>query len=60
MVKKTYIVPQLITAHIAAQSMIALSMDRGTNTITDQNNILVKGDNSSQSSYNVWDDDWSK
>lgn len=60
MVKKTYIEPLLITTHIAAQSMIAESIVKGTNTITNQNDILVKGDNSSQSSYDVWDDDWSK
>jgi len=60
MVKKKYIMPELTTVYTAQTLLQSMSMDRGTNTITESDQILVKGDRGSRSDYNVWNEDWSK
>ena len=57
---KAYIIPQTIVVKIDAQSGL-MQMSVSTNEINGNNAGLVKEDNSSSgSSYNVWDDDWSR
>ena len=59
--KQTYITPALTTVEVSSQQLMqntsSMTINRdGTGRGTD----LVKEEAASQSSYNVWDDDWSK
>ncbi len=65
--KKTYIIPMTMMVAVQQQMVIAGSLTAngasGSATFYNANatgEAMVKGDNGSQSSYNVWDDDWSK
>lgn len=54
--KKTYQKPHTTVLKVAAQGLIANSMTISkTKTATSETVVDVK-----QSSYNVWDDDWSE
>ena len=57
--KKTYMIPRLYTTLIGCETLIAQSFSKNA-TGADDDVVLVKGDNSSRSDYNVWSDDWSK
>lgn len=56
--KKTYIIPQLHITEVRCETLFAASQfDVDTqNSVSTQ---YVKGESSSRSNYNVWDDDWS-
>ena len=56
--KKTYIIPQLHVMQISCESLIAESFTKNASG-ADEGVVLVKGESSSRSNYNVWDDDWS-
>jgi len=56
--KKTYIIPEVTTVQIATEMLIAESVERGQNTISNSNDILVKENKTTD--YDVWSDDWSK
>jgi hypothetical protein len=56
--KKSYITPQILITEMRCKQLFAtsqLDVDT-TNTVDIQ---YVKGESSSPSRYNVWDDDWS-
>lgn len=55
--KKKYIIPTLQLSHISVQNLVAESMHVNSATTVDQQ--YVKGESSSSSRYNVWDDNWS-
>ena len=55
--KKKYIIPALQLTHINVEHLIADSFKINSETTVDQQ--YVKGESSSTSRYNVWDDDWS-
>lgn len=55
--KKTYIIPELMVQYIAPETLIAESLPKGDDTITDPDDILVK---ENRQNYDVWDDDWQK
>ncbi|MBQ9191574.1 MAG: hypothetical protein IJ142_08290 [Bacteroidaceae bacterium] len=55
--KKKYIIPTLQLTHINVEHLIADSFKINSGTTVDQQ--YVKGESSSTSRYNVWDDDWS-
>ena len=61
MVKKTYIIPTTQMVAVQQQMVIAWSVTYDTNegNNLDNGEILVKGDRTRPSAYNVWDDDWS-
>ena len=52
-------IPRLNTTLIGCETLIAQSFSKNA-TGADDDVVLVKGDNSSRSDYNVWNDDWSK
>ena len=55
--KKKYIIPTLQLTQISVENLVAESMHvYSETTVTEQ---YVKGESSSRSNYNVWDDDWS-
>ena len=57
--KKTYISPAFVMVQLNPSNVIAVSMGLDNsvgNTITDSNEILVKGN--SVSDVNVWDNEW--
>ena len=56
--KKTYMIPRLNTTLIGCEALIAESY--GIQNKEVDMDAMVKGDNSSRSDYNVWNDDWSK
>ena len=59
--KKTYIIPEVASVLMATEALIATSLEKGSNTIQNSDDILVKGqDNSRGETYDVWSDDWSK
>ncbi len=58
--KKEYIKPVSETIHIGCESVLALSVDKGT-AITEDNksDFVMQGrDDDSHSSPNVWDQGW--
>lgn len=55
--KKKYIIPTLQLTQISVENLVAESMYVNSGTTVDQQ--YVKGESSSRSRYNVWDDDWS-
>lgn len=56
--KKKYIIPQLHITEVRCETLFAASkFDVDTETTVEQQ--YVKGESSSRSRYNVWDDDWS-
>jgi len=57
--KKIYQAPKMCTIRIATEQLVANSMKFGKSNIEEETNVLVKGESSSRSNYNVWDDDWS-
>lgn len=61
--KKTYIAPTTLGVKLSTEMLIAESLESlGVNTegeSVDRADAWVKG-NTSNPSYNVWDDDWSK
>ena len=57
--KKTYIIPALYITRIRVESMIAESYAINDNSVSVDRGGFVKGESSSPSRYNVWDDDWS-
>lgn len=62
MVKKTYIIPTVITMAVAQSLPIAgsdPSLIVNTNGGAAPNEFEVKSDRGSRSDYNVWNDDWS-
>ena len=55
--KKTYILPRTRQNIMLAEAMIAESLEFSSSKQLDQEgDFLIKG----TTSYNVWDDDWSK
>ncbi len=61
--KKIYQTPITLVTTIAPLKPLAnsLTMQSGEGKqVTDANSVLVKGNSGSSSSYNVWDEDWSK
>ena len=57
--KKTYNSPAFVMVQLNPSNVIAVSMGLDNsvgNTITDSNEILVKGN--SPSDVNVWDNEW--
>ena len=60
--KKTYIIPTVITTVINTETLIAASPDGFNGSLgttgVDGNATLVKEQDTE--SYNVWDDDWSR
>lgn len=56
--KKKYIIPQLHITEVRCETLFAASkFDVDTTQSVDVQ--YVKGESSSRSNYNVWDDDWS-
>jgi len=56
--KKKYIIPQLHITDVRCETLFAVSkLDVNTTQSVDEQ--YVKGESSSSSRYNVWDDDWS-
>lgn len=64
MVKKTYIIPVTLMVTVQQQAIIALSVYETGDTAGLKNSAATSGEaamvKGGQSSYNVWDDDWSK
>lgn len=59
--KKAYIIPKLELTYMVCVQMIAESLGIHDSHATVSNGGWVKEDNtSSNSSYNVWNDDWSE
>ena len=61
--KKTYQIPEITVTKIVAEQMIAesqLGLNSDAANSLSSDDILVKGERGSTSSYNVWDDDWSE
>lgn len=56
--KKSYITPQLLITEVRCASLIAESIDK-YDAGADEGVVLIKGESTSPSRYNVWDDDWS-
>ena len=56
--KKKYIIPQLHITEVRCETLFATS-ELGVNTDISVDDQYVKGESSSRSRYNVWDDDWS-
>ncbi len=56
--KKTYIVPTIDSIHLCPSRLIADSLHRGTEAITNQNEILVK--EQKPTNYSVWDEVWDR
>lgn len=59
--KKTYISPVLTVTEIHLQSHLLVDSATGL-TVNGNDEVsvnFVKGESSSRSRYNVWDDDWS-
>ena len=56
--KKTYIAPAFLAVQLGAMHMMAESLPVGTTTITSQDAILTKEDNSTISDVNLWDNEW--
>ena len=56
--KKIYLVPQLHVTRILTEVVVATSFSVDHTKETSEQ--YVKGDNTSRSDYNVWNDDWSK
>ncbi len=58
--KKKYIIPQLHITEVRCETLFAASkFDVDTSTENSVGVQYVKGESSSSSRYNVWDDDWS-
>ena len=56
--KKKYIIPQLHITEVRCETLFATSKF-DVNTTQSVDVQYVKGESSSRSRYNVWDDDWS-
>ena len=56
--KKKYIIPQLHITEVRCETLFAASQF-DVDTTQSVNEQYVKGESSSRSRYNVWDDDWS-
>jgi len=57
MMKKTYISPEMLTVQLGTVHILAESLPMGDETITNQEDILVKEDNSVRD-VNLWDEEW--
>ncbi len=59
--KKTYILPRTRFAALDSELLIAASIDvNGDKTSSESNGGWVKRQQTGNSSYNVWNEDWSK
>lgn len=63
MEKKTYIIPSTSIVVMHPSCMVAVSIEKTTETFDSENMKFTKEDRAgrgSRSDYNVWNDDWSK
>ena len=58
--KKSYITPAVNFVEVELHSPFMNNMSVSSKEISNEEHVgLVKGESSSSSRYNVWDDDWS-
>jgi len=55
--KKTYIIPEMLSVQLGTCKMMAESLPVGETPITDSNEILTK-EQSGITDKNIWDEEW--